>query len=141
MNKTEIRNKVNSAMYTLVKDKGFASPADVLIMIGVLSKDDYKRWRHGKVDYLERVCKCSLGKLSSINREIRAYAKHHSLKPSFTDYRKWGKGVKSRLRFSKSGDTQIERHYATHYVSKQKPDEAAAKNAVRKGEHNIEESN
>ena len=120
MNKNEIRVKVQSAMHGLIREKGSASSVDVLITIGVLSKDDYEGWRNGKVDYLEHVCKVSLGKLSSINREIRAYAKQHNLKPSYTDYRKWGKGEKTKLRFSKSGDNNIEKLYATHYVDEQR---------------------
>ena len=132
MNDGELRGKVHSAVYTLVKDRGFASPVDVLMEIGALSKDDYERWRFGRVDYLERVCKTNLRKLSLVNREIRAYAKKHDLKPSWTDYRKWGKGENTRLRFSKSGDEQIERLYATHYVSQRTVDEAADRKAQRK---------
>jgi hypothetical protein len=112
-------------MYALIGEKGYAAPADVLITIGALSKDDYENWRFGRVDYLERVCEVDLKKLSSINREIRAYAQKHGLKPSWTDYRKWGKGENRRLRFSKSGDEQVERLYATHYVGQSKIGEAA----------------
>ena len=35
--------------------------------LGVLAPTDYERWRFGEVDYLERVCKVNLGKLSYIN--------------------------------------------------------------------------
>jgi hypothetical protein len=118
MNNKELHDKVHSAMYTLIKEKRFAAPVDVLMAIGVLAKADYESWRVGNVDYLERVCKISLQKLSTINHEIRAYAEQHNLKPSWTDYRKWGKGEKIRLRFSKSGAEQIEQFYATHYVSR-----------------------
>ena len=129
MNDGEMRGKVHSAMYTLVNDKRFASPTDVLMAIGVLSKADYENWRFGRVDFLERVCKINLRKLSSINREIRAFAKKNNLKPSWTDYRKWGKGERIRLRFSKSGEESIERLYATHYVSQRTIDEAASRKA------------
>ena len=122
MNNAELRAKVHSAMYTLVKEKGVASPVEVLIAVGVLSKEDCERWRFGKVDYLERVCKINLSKLSSINHEIRVFARKNDLKPSWTYYKRWGcKGKKIKLRFSKSGDEQIERLYATHYVSQRKP--------------------
>ena len=47
------------------------------------------------------------------------------LKPSWTDYRKWGKGENPRLRFSKSGDDNIERAYATHYVVQKATDETS----------------
>ena len=113
-------------MYTLIKDKGVASPAEVLITIGALSKEDYERWRNGKVDYLERVCKINLRKLSFVNHEIRVYAQKNDLKPSWTAYNKWGKGDHIRLRFSKSGDDNIEKQYATHYVSHRKVEEAKA---------------
>jgi hypothetical protein len=123
VNDKELIGKVHSAVYTLIKDKGFAAPVDVLIAVGVLSKTDYENWRNGRVDYLERVCKVNLKKLSTINREIQAYATKQNLKSSWTDYRKWGKGENIRLRFSKSGNEQIERLYATHYVSHKKIDE------------------
>ena len=120
MNNIELQKKVRSAMYTLIKEKGVASPSEVLIAVGVLSKADYENWRFGRVPYLEKVCKVNLGKLTTINREIRAYAKKANLKASWTAYMKWGnkKGKKkTRLQFSRSGDEQIERFYATHYVN------------------------
>ena len=40
--------------------RGYAAPVDVLMDIGVLSKQDYENWRFGKVPYLERVCKINL---------------------------------------------------------------------------------
>ena len=136
-NDKELQVKVHSAMYTLIKEKGVASPVEVLIAIGTLSKDDYERWRRGQVDFLERVCKINLRKLSLVAHEIRAYARKHDLKPSWTDYRRWkskpGKDAPNiRLRFSKSGDEDIERQYATHYVGENKISEARAKREARK---------
>lgn len=119
-NDKALQTKVYSAMCATIKQKGYAAPVDVLMAIGELSKADYENWRNDRVDYLERVCKVNLRKLSFINHEIRVYANKHNLKPSWTDYRKWGKGDNRRLRFSKSGDEQIERLYATHYASKDK---------------------
>jgi hypothetical protein len=131
-NDKALQAKVHSAMYNIIKGKGVASPAEVLIAIGVLSKEDYERWRFGKIDYLQRVCKVNLRKLALINREIRAYARKHDLKPSWTDYRKWGKGKNIRLRFSKTGDENIEKSYATHYVSRRKTEEAKEKQEAAK---------
>ena len=126
MNNIELRKKVYSAMYTLVREKGFASPVDVLMAIGVLSKENYENWRFGRVSYLERVCQVNLGKLSTINHEIRVFAQRSNLKPSWTLYKKWGKGKSIKLRFSKSGNENVERLYATHYVSqRQKPEKSA----------------
>ena len=55
MNNKELQQKINNAMYTLMKEKGVCTPVDVLMSIGVLSQTDYERWRTGKIDYLERV--------------------------------------------------------------------------------------
>jgi len=139
MNKNDhqLQVKVHSAMYTQIKDKGIAAPVEVLIAIGALSKEDYERWRFGKVDYLERVCKMNLRKLSFVNHEIRAYAHKHNLKPSWTFYKRWGinrkgnSGATIKLRFSKSGDENIEKQYATHYIGQQKIAEAKERREVR----------
>ena len=136
MNNVELRKKVHSAMYSLIKQKGIASPVEVFIQIGVLSKEDCEKWRFGKIDYLERVCKINLSKLSTINHEIRVFARKNDLKPSWTYYKRWGcKGKKIKLRFSKSGNEQIERLYATHYVSQPK----AAESKVQREAQNDEE--
>jgi len=129
-NDKQLQAKIHSAVYTLIKEKGIAAPAEVLISIGALSKEDYERWRFGRVDYLERVCKINLRKLSFVNHEIRVYARKHDLKPSWSYYKRWGtnkkgnKGKTIKLRFSKSGDEGIEKQYATHYVGQQKVKEA-----------------
>jgi len=109
-------------MYQQTKASGIAIPIQVFIDLGVLSKPDYERWRGGKVDYLERVCNANLAKLSFIMKEVRAYARKNDLKPSWTFYRQWGRKNKSRsvkLRFSKYGNENVERGYATHYISPQ----------------------
>ena len=55
-------------------------------------------------------------------KQIGIYAKKMSLKPSFCYYKRWGVKKKHRhkpvipLRFSKSGNPEIEKAYATHYV-------------------------
>lgn len=92
--------------------------------IGVLSKADYENWRHGRVDYLERVCKVDLYKLSVIMNCMRGYAKQYDPKPSFTFYKQWACKDTRQLRFSKSGDADIERAYGTHYVSAVQREEA-----------------
>ena len=120
MNNGEIIGKVHNSMYQQIKKSGFAAPVQVLMDVGVLLPADYERWRTGKVDYLERVCKINLSKLSFIMKEVRSYARINGLKDSWTFYNQWGgKGKQPavKLRFSKSGAEAIERGYATHYVS------------------------
>jgi hypothetical protein len=110
-------------MYQQIKSSGMAVPTQVLIDLGVLSPADLERWRFGKIDYLERVCKVNLKKLSFIMKEVRAYARKNELSASWTFYKQWGrKGKKPviKLRFSKHGDEAVERNYATHYISRRR---------------------
>ena len=111
-------------MYRQCRDRGFAAPVDVLMDIGALQKDKYEDWRFGRISYLERVCTINLHKLSTVRHQMRVYAQKAGLKPSFCYYKQWGtkkKGGQGRksvipLRFSKSGNPDVERWYATHFV-------------------------
>lgn len=125
MNSHELSVKVVSAMYKLLEEKDSASPAEVLIEIGALTKENYNRWLNGKTDYLERVCTMNLSKLSAAMREIKKYAREYGLKESVRVYKKQGGKTKNvRLRFSKYGAPKVERWYATHYISRKKAAEA-----------------
>lgn len=66
MNDGEWIGKVHSAMYHQCQNRGYATPVDVLIDIGVLSKEKHEDWRFGRVSYLEAVCAVNLHKLSFI---------------------------------------------------------------------------
>jgi len=121
INNGEIIGKVHNSMYQQIRQSGMAVPVQVLMDLGVLSAVDYERWRFGKVDYLERVCKINLHKLAFIMKQVRAFASKSGYKPSFTFYKQWGrKGKKPpiKLRFSKYGNEGVERNYATHYISR-----------------------
>jgi hypothetical protein len=83
-----------------------------------LSHKDYDDWRFGRVEYLEKVCKTNLNKLTFINKTIRKVAKDMQLDKSLTVYNQYGKGIKKRLRFSKTGNESIEIAYSTHYLDK-----------------------
>ena len=117
MNNIELKNKVVSAMYLTVKEKGVVAPVDVLMFTGILSKKDYEDWRFGKVLYLEKVCQANLKKLSAVMHEMRVYAQKNNLKASWTFYHQWGKHKDKKLRFSKTDDENIEKWYATHFVN------------------------
>lgn len=126
MKDRELIEKVHLAIYHQCQRRGYAAPADVLVEIGVLSKQKYEEWGFGKIPYLERACTCNLRQLSVIIGQIRRYAEKSNLKPSFCYYKRWGVKKKQGhkpvipLRFSKSGKPEIEKAYATHYVDVKK---------------------
>jgi hypothetical protein len=117
-NKDPYFKRIAAAVTKLLKEKGYAAPVDVFMEMGLLRKADYENWRFGKVPYLEKVIQCNLSKCGRILRILQKHADSARLKPSFTGYNKWGKGQKTRLRFSKTADKNVEQAYAHHFVSK-----------------------
>ena len=123
MNNVELKCKVWSVAGDILKEKNSISFVDMLMKMEVLSYKDYEDWRFNRIPYLEKVCKTNLHKLSLIMKEIRVYAEEHQLKPSLTAYYQWGgKGKRIPLRFSKYGDPNIEKAYATHFFAINKTD-------------------
>lgn len=104
--------KVASIAGKEISSKGYVSPIDLLIGIGWLTEEKLMDWKMGRVAYLERVVTANLSKLTKTMKEFRAWAAHANLKPSRTAY----KHKNCLLRFSKSGNPNIEESYSTHYV-------------------------
>jgi hypothetical protein len=92
------------------------APIDVFVHMDLLSKADVESWRFGRVPYLERVIRCSLGKTSRILRILRMHVHDLNMIPSHTAYVKWGKGPRTPLRFSKTGDRNLEEAYSRHFL-------------------------
>jgi hypothetical protein len=53
LNNAELKHKVYSAASSILKEKIYISPVDMLMKIGVLSAKDYENWRFGRVPYLK----------------------------------------------------------------------------------------
>ncbi len=110
--------KVTRAVHEILQESNFVAPVDLFMKIGTLTKEDYEDWRFGRVSCLERVISCNLSKKNRVLRILQHHARDLGLKPSSTGYKKWGKkGRKIVLRFSRSGDPNIEAAYSRHYVA------------------------
>ena len=120
MNNIELEKKIKQLVHSMRYNKGYVCVVDILIGLDYLSTKDYENWRFGKIDYLEKVCKINLSKLTLINKLIRKFAIELQLEKSWTGYNKFGKGPSQRLIFSKSCDEKIEIAYATHYIDKER---------------------
>jgi hypothetical protein len=108
---------VRAVQTILAKGGGIVAPVDVFVHMELLTKPDLEDWRFGRIPYLERVIHCSLEKASRILRILRMHLHDLNMRPSRTVYRKWGKGVKIPLRFSKSGNPHLEGTYSLHFVA------------------------
>jgi hypothetical protein len=69
------------------------APVDVLIGMGLLTREHHENWR--RLPYLERVINCNLTRLPRRLRILRFHAHDLDLKPSWTAYMRWGKGRNS----------------------------------------------
>jgi hypothetical protein len=116
LNRQELHKKVRHFVQQLTHEKGFVSPLELFIKLEKVSPKLVEEWRFGRVPYLEKVLHGNLAQFSFIMAKLRETAREMDLKESYTAYMKWGKGPKQSLRFSKSGDANIEKHYSTHYV-------------------------
>jgi hypothetical protein len=110
--------RIASATQEILRRGRVVTPVQVLIAMSLLTREQFEDWRRGRIPYLERVINCNLSRLARLLRILRFHAEQLNLKPSFTAYMRWGKGPKSRLRFTKTGDPGLEVAYATHFVGR-----------------------
>ena len=120
MKRQQLSSKISTVTSELLREKGYISFVDLLVKLGYLNPKDYENWRFKRVPYLERVIKVNLSTINFIVKTVRLNSLNENLKPSWTGYMSWGKGRRIPLRFSKSGDENIERAYATHFITSKK---------------------
>jgi hypothetical protein len=119
-NRNDLISQMNTASSELLREKGYISFVDLLLRMGKLTQQDYEAWRNRKVPYLEKVITINLSKICMLLRALHTNSDNGGLRPSHTAYLSWGKGKKVPLRFSKSGDPNLERVWATHFLPSQK---------------------
>lgn len=108
--------KIVKAVDDELKSQNFVAPIRVFLLMGLLEAQDIDNWRKDRVPYLEKVIKCNLAKAGRVLRILRFHAHDLNLKPSVTVYRRETSGGKIPLRFSKSGERNIEEAYSRHFV-------------------------
>ncbi len=131
-NRIDIERRVARVAEDAQAERKFVSAIEVLVGMGWLEPRRVDAWRQGRVDCLERVVGANLGKISTAMRAFRRWAQARGLKPSETVYLTRTRD-RRRLRFSVSGDPEIERSYRTHWVSP----ELSERKRARRAEHQI----
>ena len=122
LNRNDLIKQMNEASGELLREKGYVCFVDILIRIGKLTKENHGAWLHRKVPYLERVIQVNLMKVNYMLRTFAKNATSGGLRASTTAYMSRGKGPRTPLRFSKSGDSNIEEAYSTHYLKPKQTD-------------------
>ena len=108
--------RVVRAVATILARADVVAPVDVLLEMGNLTPKHHEAWSRGHVPSLERVFAGSLSKANRILRLIGFHVHDLNMLPRRTVYHQWGQGNNRLLRFSKSGNEDIEDAYSTHYV-------------------------
>jgi len=119
LNRKEIIRKISVATSELLVEHGHISFVDLFQKLGYLSKHDYEKWRKGQVPYLEKVVQVNLKKISFIMKTVVKNSRNGKLKESWTSYKKWGKGPKQELIFTRRRNPYIEKTYSTHFLKPQ----------------------
>ena len=112
--------RIVKATEDLLREKGFVAPIELFIRMDLLSPASVENWRRGQIPYLERAIQCNLSKASRILRILRMHAHDLDLKPVPTVYKRWTRGPRTLLHFSKTGDRAAEEAYARHFLSPEK---------------------
>ncbi|MDQ6777879.1 MAG: hypothetical protein M3071_17085 [Actinomycetota bacterium] len=129
-NGSKLEQRVARAAEAALAERKFVTAIDVLVGVGWLEPRRVDEWRQGRVDYLERVVIASLGKISTAMQCFRRWAQARGLERSETAYVARTRDRRP-LRFSKSGDPEIERAYRTHWVSPELSERKRARMAER----------
>lgn len=113
----DLSRRVVQAAEAALADRLYVSPIDVLCGMGLLARSRVEDWRKGRIDILERGIQGSAQKISSSLARFRAWAREKGLQESETRYVRNSRLGTVELRFSLSGDAEVERAYRTHYIS------------------------
>jgi hypothetical protein len=108
--------RIARAVAAILANGKVVAPVDVLVRTDVLAPKDLEDWRFGRVPYLERVIRGSLRRLSRLLRVLGYHCHDLNLVASQTAYVKWGKGPRTPLRFTKTGEARLEAIYSRHFV-------------------------
>jgi hypothetical protein len=115
-NRPPLVERVRKAAAEALADQNYVSPLDVLMGIGWLDFSSMKRWRQGQIECLEGAVQINPSRLMEAMDLLRDWAAANGLSASPTDYVA-STPRRDTLRFSTSGDPEIELLYRTHWVS------------------------
>jgi hypothetical protein len=117
ISQTKLEQRVYRAAEATLARQHYVSAIDVLCGMGLLASSAVDSWQKGRIDYLEREIQGSQNKITSSMTIFQRWAQAKGLMPSETAYVRVARDGSVPLRFSLSGDAQIEKNYRTHYVS------------------------
>lgn len=129
-NRVSLAERVTKAAEATLAAQQFVSAIDVLVGIGWLDPGAVARWRRGQIDCLEEVVQVDLPRIAEAMRLFQALATSRGLFPSPTDYVA-RTPQRQALRFTRSGNPEIETSYRTHWIAPELSDKKRARLAEK----------
>jgi len=114
-NRRTLADRVVKAAEASLAAQAYVSTLDVLLGIGWLDPGTVKRWRRGQIDCLEGALQTNPSRLSEATKLFRSWAAEKELLASETPYMA-RTPQRQTLRFSRSGNPEVERLYRTHWL-------------------------
>lgn len=133
-NRATLADRVVKTAEASLAGQGYVAPIDVLVGMGWLSSSAVKRWREGRIDFLEREVQANLSRISEAMHHFRSWAIEKGLRTSETHYVARAP-ARPALRFSESGQPSVERQYRTHWVSPALSDKQRKRLAEKANRH------
>ena len=116
-NRDALAKRVVQAAEDALADHGYVSLIDLFTGMRLLQPVHVESWRKGRIDFLERMIQGSPNKVAQSQSLFWQWARDKGLQPSETRYVRAGRGGPVDLRFTASGDPEIEKTCRTHFVS------------------------
>jgi len=116
MAKPTLEERVVSAAEAALRGHHYVSPVDVLVGIGWLQPVHLLAWQKGRIPYLTR-----RDRVVAAMEILAAWAHEQGLQPSETPYFARTRSASEQLRFTESGEPEVERFFRTHCLSPDLP--------------------
>lgn len=120
-NPTALAERVSTAAEAALAGQSYVSAVDVLLRIGWLQSAWLKAWQLGRIECLEEGLQVNPQRIAEALALLQAWAEGKGLLPSETEYVA-RTPQRQALRFSRSGDVDVERLFRTHWVSPALPE-------------------
>jgi hypothetical protein len=115
-NRPSLADRIATAAEAALAAEHSVAPVEVLAGIGWLDPGAFRRWRQGQLDFLEPAMQVDPSRIAEALSLLRSWASAKGLIASETDYVARAP-QRQKLRFSGSGNEDLERVYRTHWVS------------------------
>ncbi len=115
MNDKDLEKKIKEEMDKEIEESGESTPVSLLIGLGCLDRNAVSEWESRGISYLEKAIKLGPQKILRLMAVMSAHAKKEGYKVKVRSYTaKDG----SPLRFSRTGNSVIEKQFSALYYDK-----------------------